>query len=196
MLRLRVTVLFQCVLLFFMNSQFVFSATEASAKSHNEICDSKSCVLGDTAHESRVEKMLTEAILEKNSQKVAYYFLESREQFIKHSAWMTYHVLFAAAMYSAGFYCLFSASLYGLSEANNAGMISCLMFLGPIGLVSIGSTAYPLNLSRKTKKRAEEFLVEKLGVETFRRIKNLKFTSAGVLGLINVVLELKGRSLS
>ncbi len=187
MLPIRTIMFFKCVLIFFMSSQFSFSAAEDPAQADKKICCSAKCVIGDTTEESRVQKKLKKAILEKNPHKVAYYFLESRKQVIKHSVWMTYNVLFTTAMYSAGLYYLYSASLDGLSEANNAGMISFLMFLGPIGLVSIGSTARPLNLSRKTKEQAKAYLVRNLGAEIFSEIKNLSLTSAGISELINIL---------
>ena len=189
MLPIRTIMFFKCVLLFFMNSQFSFSAAKDPAKTDNKICCSAKCIIGATAEESRVERALREAIAENNLHKVGYYFLESRKQVIKHSVWMTYNVLFTTAMYSAGLYYLYSASLDGLSEANNAGMISFLMFLGPIGLVSIGSTARPLNLSRKTKEQAKAYLVENLGAEIFKKIKNLSLTSVGISELINIFLK-------
>lgn len=182
MCRSRAIFFFQCVLVFFMNSQFSFSAAEVNAQSNVVSSCPARCVVGDIENAIKDEEVKIAKVA-----KVAYYFLESRKQFIKHSAWISCHVLFTAAMYSAGFYYLYSASLNGLSEVNNMGMTSFLMFLGPIGLVAIGSTACPLDLARKTKEKAKRYLVEKLGQEVFYSIKELEFNSVGVSGLIGIL---------
>jgi len=172
-----------------MNSQFSFSAAEVDAQSNVVSSSPARCVIADTTKESLVATEIEKAIKENNIAKAAYYFLENRKQFIKHSAWISCHVLFTVAMYSAGLYYFYSASLNGLSEANNMGMTSFLMFLGPIGLVAIGSTACPLDLARKTKEKVEQYLVKKLGQKVFCSIKKLKFNSTGVLGLSEILNE-------
>ena len=70
MCRMRAIIFFQCLLIFFMNSQFSFSAEEAPLE--NEPCCRVRSLLGNDRDEARVERGLSEAIRENNLHKVAY----------------------------------------------------------------------------------------------------------------------------
>ena len=133
-----------------------------------------------------MERALSEAIKENNRDEVSYYFLESRAQFTKHAALMIVHITLALGLYSAGFYFVYSANVNGLSTSNTAGMILNFMFLGPLEFLNIVSTARLFDRSQKTKEKAKAYLVRTLGAETFEKIKNLKFTSAGIAELIKI----------
>ncbi len=98
---------------------------------------------------------------------------------------MSMHITLALGLYSAGFYFVYSSSVNGFSTSNITGMIVNFIFLGPLELLNIVSTAPAFKLSLKTKEEAKKFLVEKLGAEIFEKIKNLKFNSDGISSLID-----------
>jgi hypothetical protein len=183
MCRMRAIIFFQCLLIFFMNSQFSFSAGQVRTQNSDESSCSARCVVGATAEESRVERELSKAIEENNLHKVGYYFLESREQFTKHAALMSMHITLALGVFSAGFYSVYSSSVNGFSTSNITVMIVDFIVLGPLNILNIFLRVPAFNLSLKAKEKAKAYLVGKLGAEIFGNIKNLKFNSGGISSL-------------
>ena len=170
---MRAIIFFQCVLIFFMNSQFVFSAEAASSEKRSK------CLFGDDRKQARdVERALNKAI-EKNDHATVYrYFLESRAQFTKSAPFMSLYTISSIGAFSAMMYFISDVS----SDAVNQNEIQDYQIIALTlpalwSLIShpvVALQAPIVYRSYKTKEKAKAYLVKNLVLETFLQIEKLK----------------------
>jgi hypothetical protein len=190
---------FQCLLIFFMNSQFSFSAAEDSRSSVEELSDSteprisciKRCSEVATVYQYHVARSFNEAIRRGDNNQVSYYFLEYKDLILKNSLGMAGLAVLTSSLCSLGLYFLYSIIIdYNPSSDGRTGFVaaaSSSFALGVASLVGFIKITSHICVFQKMKKEAKKYLVENLGVETFKKIENLPLSLAGVSELISIL---------
>ena len=183
MCRMRAIIFFQCFLIFFMNSQFVFSA-EAAPPARSS-CPRANCLSEIDYKEAQVERSLDEAMTRNDNHAVFRYFLESSEQFKKHLPLMSVYIsIFLAGVGAHIWLVSYTVNLDEVSAVQIALAVLPFFIIHAGSLTRIVFSFPPFYRSYKTKKKAEDYLAKNLGHETFRRIQ--KFESISTKALISL----------
>ena len=189
---MRAIIFFQCVLIFFMNSQFVFSAEAASSENRSK------CLFGHDRKQAQDMEIALKKAIEKNDHATVFrYFLESRAQFTKFAPFMSlYTISSIGAVLSVAYF--ISDVIYDAVNQNEIQDYQIMALTLPalwsaISLPVIALQAPIVYRSYKTKEKAKAYLVKNLGHETFRKMEKLKlgetFDFVVARGAVNPILE-------